>query len=239
MKCSLFKVVGVLLLCGLGLVAWWFLTRPDRAWPIKEVPLSSAASAREIPETNFLATGESVAANGSMAPAGRKLPPAQGDQPNAGDHPNLPRNVRADSHLVDAPSDTDRRGFPTEQARSELNSPAETPAAPVFPVSQPLVFGAPEIALVVPVGERAPAVFYDETPRPEPQMRVLDQIAREFNELVAQPVPGYTPEQIWRAARDWADERYMYFFGWESWHALHLAAAKEAVREKEAMAQLP
>jgi hypothetical protein len=112
------------------------------------------------------------------------------------------------------------------------------PAAMVPAAGLPAGAGGIEIAVAVPPGERAPAVFYDESPRPEPQMRMLDQIAREFNDLVAQPIPGYTSEQIWRAARDWADERYMYLYGWDAWHALHLNAAKEAVREKEAMGQI-
>jgi hypothetical protein len=96
-----------------------------------------------------------------------------------------------------------------------------------------------EIAVTVPPGERAPAVFYDETPRPEPQVRMLDEIARGFNEAIQREVPGYTPEEVWREARDWADERYMYLFGWDAWNVLHLSAAQEAVLEKEAMGQLP
>jgi hypothetical protein len=95
-----------------------------------------------------------------------------------------------------------------------------------------------EIAVAVPPGERAPAVFYDETPRPEPQLRMLDEIARGFNEAIQREVPGYTPEEVWREARDWADERYMYFFGWDAWNVLHLRAAQEAVLEKEAMGQM-
>lgn len=95
-----------------------------------------------------------------------------------------------------------------------------------------------EIAVAVPPGERAPAVFYDETPRPEPQLRMLDEIARGFNEAIQREVSGYTAEEVWREARDWADERYMYFFGWDAWNALHLQAAQEAVREKEALGQM-
>ena len=96
-----------------------------------------------------------------------------------------------------------------------------------------------EIAVTVPRGEQAPAVFYDDEPRTEPQVRILDEIARDFKEAIQREVPGYTGEEVWSEARDWADERYMLFFGEEAWNKLHLQAALDAVREKEATGQLP
>ena len=96
-----------------------------------------------------------------------------------------------------------------------------------------------EIAVTVPPGEQAPAVFYDDEPRTEPQVRILDEIARDFKEAIQREVPGYTGEEVWSEARDWADERYMLFFGEEAWNKLHLQAALDAVREKEATGQLP
>lgn len=96
-----------------------------------------------------------------------------------------------------------------------------------------------ELAVTVPPGEQAPAVFYDNEPRTEPQMLIIDEIARDFNEAIQREVPGYTAEDVWSEARDWADERYMLFFGEEALNKLHLQAAQEAVAEKEAMGQLP
>jgi len=96
-----------------------------------------------------------------------------------------------------------------------------------------------ELAVTVPPGEQAPAVFYDNEPRTEPQMLIMDEIARDFNEAIQREVPGYTAEEVWSEARDWADERYVLFFGEEAWNKLHLQAALEAVAEKEAMGQLP
>jgi hypothetical protein len=96
-----------------------------------------------------------------------------------------------------------------------------------------------EIAVTVPPGEQAPAVFYDDEPRTEPQVRILDEIARDFKEAIQREVPGYTGEEVWSEARDWADERYMLFFGEEAWNKLHLQAALDAVREKEVTGQLP
>lgn len=70
-------------------------------------------------------------------------------------------------------------------------------------------------------------------------MLIMDEIARDFNEAIQKEVPGYTAEEVWSEARDWADERYVLFFGEEAWNQLHLQAALEAVAEKEAMGQLP
>ena len=69
-------------------------------------------------------------------------------------------------------------------------------------------------------------------------MLVLDEIARGFKEAIQREVPGYTAAEVWSEARDWADERYMYFFGEEDWKALQLQAALEAVQEQEAMGQM-
>lgn len=95
-----------------------------------------------------------------------------------------------------------------------------------------------EIAVTIPPGEQAPVVFYDNEPRSGPQMLVLDEIARGFKEAIQREVPGYTAAEVWSEARDWADERYMYFFGEEDWKALQLQAALEAVQEQEAMGQM-
>jgi hypothetical protein len=104
--------------------------------------------------------------------------------------------------------------------------------------SEQTASGNLEIAVPVPPGEQAPVVFYDNEPRTEPQALIMDEIARDFNEAIRRDVPGYTAEEVWSEARDWADERYMLFFGEEDWNKLHLQAALDALREKEAMGQI-
>lgn len=104
-----------------------------------------------------------------------------------------------------------------------------------------------ELVIPVPRGARIPAIFYDETPRPAPQQRALDRIARDFNEAVSRAAGGETaaeargnaaPEadaaEIWRAAAERADQQYINLYGFPAWHELHLRGAKEALREKKA-----
>jgi len=104
-----------------------------------------------------------------------------------------------------------------------------------------------ELVIPVPRGARVPAIFYDETPRPAPQQRALDRIARDFNEAVSRAAGGETtaeaggnavPEadaaEIWRAAAERADQQYINLYGFAAWQELHLRGAKEALREKKA-----
>lgn len=100
------------------------------------------------------------------------------------------------------------------------------------------VVGAPqgsELVIPVPPGEKVPALFLDEAPRPLPQQKMLDRMAAEFNEAVSNPPPGVSVEEVWEQARLSADEKYRILFGYAAYNAHHLQAAKEAVREKRAL----
>ena len=237
------KILWPALAVGLG-AGLWIANLPD------EKPVRPAANATTFPTDLDPATGERAAATDSSESPAPTMPEAAATS-------STPTGASAAGVPSFSPD-----GPPEQQASVAGQTSARTTTAPgndnaksglVASVGGPGAetgssdfVGVPlgalsenrEIAVAVPPGERAPAVFYDETPRPEPQLRMLDEIARGFNEAIQREVPGYTPEEVWREARDWADERYMYFFGWDAWNVLHLRAAQEAVLEKEAMGQM-
>jgi hypothetical protein len=92
-----------------------------------------------------------------------------------------------------------------------------------------------ELVIPVPAGEKVPALFLDEAPRPLPQQKMLDRMAAEFNEAVANPPAGMSKKEAWEQARLDADEKYLALFGYAAYNAYHLQAAKEAVRERRAL----
>jgi hypothetical protein len=95
--------------------------------------------------------------------------------------------------------------------------------------------GGAELVISVPPGEKIPALFLDETPRPIPQQKMLDRMAAEFHEAVSSPVPGMSELGVWEQARLDADEKYLILFGYEAYNLYHLQAAQEAVRERRAL----
>jgi hypothetical protein len=109
-------------------------------------------------------------------------------------------------------------------ARPQPLSPA-TPAGEIA-VSPPLA---------VPTGARLPALFLDERPLPPPQRRVLDRAANEFIDAVAGDPSGRN-RALWETARAAADQQYIKLYGHAAYNALHMEAAKEAVREQRATA---
>lgn len=98
--------------------------------------------------------------------------------------------------------------------------------------------GVPEIVIEVPAGEKVPAVFYETEPKPAPQQKMLDRIAAEFNETVANPPPDLPVAEVWEHARRRADEQYLLLYGHAAYNARHLQAAREAVRERRALEAL-
>jgi hypothetical protein len=92
-----------------------------------------------------------------------------------------------------------------------------------------------ELVIPVPPGEKVPALFLDENPRPVPQQKMLDRVAAEFNEAVSNPPPGVSVEEAWEQARLNADQKYLKLFGYAAYNTYHLQAAKEAVREKKGL----
>jgi hypothetical protein len=101
-------------------------------------------------------------------------------------------------------------------------------------VDTPMTAGVPirEITIPVPEGAKVPALFHDDVPKPAPQMKALDKIATEFEMNVSEIPPGMTKEEVWEAARKFADESYLILFGYQAYNQYHIQAAKEALREK-------
>lgn len=95
--------------------------------------------------------------------------------------------------------------------------------------------GGAELVIPVPPGEKIPALFLDQTPRPIPQQKMLDRMAAEFHEAVSDPAPGMSELGVWEQARLDADEKYLILFGYEAYNLYHLQAAQEAVRERRAL----
>jgi hypothetical protein len=111
---------------------------------------------------------------------------------------------------------------------------APTPESATDNPSQPPAAKTRELTIPVPTGAKVPVVFYDQEPRPLPQQEALDRIAGEFSEIIGNPPSGYTPEEVWEAARKLADERYIVLYGFDSYNQISIRAAKEALKEKKA-----
>jgi len=103
-------------------------------------------------------------------------------------------------------------------------------------VDIPVTAGVPirEITIPVPEGAMVPALFHDDVAKPAPQMKALDKIATEFEKNVSEIPPGMSKEEVWEAAKRFADESYITLFGFQAYNQLHIQAAKEALKEKRA-----
>lgn len=147
------------------------------------------------------------------------------------------------------PEDSDVEAARTESGHAVKGSSTTDPGAlssggEPSAISEGVGFAVgatPESDLVIPVppGEKVPALFLDEHPRPAPQQKMLDRMAAEFNEAVSKPPLGVSAEEAWEQARLNADEKYLKLFGYAAYNAYHLQAAKEAVRERQALQAAP
>jgi hypothetical protein len=88
-----------------------------------------------------------------------------------------------------------------------------------------------EIEIEVPFGAKVPIVFLDDTPRPAPQERVLEQIMEEFTQAVE------TNPANWDAARERADHRYKILYGDAAYNQLTMGAALQALEERKEAAR--
>ncbi len=95
---------------------------------------------------------------------------------------------------------------------------------------------AAEIVMTVPAGAMVPAALKDNELRTPQQQKALDQIAVEFEANVSNPPPGVTETENWETARQIADSRYLTLYGYQAYNQYHIEAAKEAVKEKKAVA---
>jgi hypothetical protein len=111
---------------------------------------------------------------------------------------------------------------------------ADTQPSPLIPAT-PADASSVSPPLAVPAGARLPALFLDERPLPAPQRRVLDRIANEFIDAVAGDPTGQD-RAFWESAREAADQQYIKLYGHSAYNALHMRAAKEAVRERRTTA---
>jgi hypothetical protein len=156
------------------------------------------------------------------------------DPTNASFSNTIPMEAGAKSQM----SDTATRPVQTVSGGSlspeTVAQSSRTAATNPSVVDIPMTAGVPirEITIPVPEGAKVPALFHDDVPKPAPQMKALDKIATEFEKNVSEIPPGMTKEEVWEAARRFADESYLILFGYQAFNQYHIQAAKEALREK-------
>ena len=107
-----------------------------------------------------------------------------------------------------------------------------SPSPPPLTSAEALSASPPQ---AVPAGARLPVLFLDERPLPPPQRRILDRIANDFIDAVAVDPAGQN-RVLWETARETADQQYIKLYGHAAYNALHLRAAREAVREQRSTA---
>ncbi len=94
-----------------------------------------------------------------------------------------------------------------------------------------------EIEIAVPVGERLPAAYYDEMATTPQQKNALNRLLIEFEKNISEGLEqGMDEIEVWRAAREIADKRYLTLFGFAAYNSYHIKAAKEALQEKRKIA---
>lgn len=201
-------------------------------------PASSVGESRETPPPAAKGSSDLTGNSTPSGPSARpktdlsSLPAARGSELARRE----PETVAGNSQKEDAPHENPATGG--DEGTAGLSSQVGPATATKGLSPTP---GNAELVIPVPSGARVPAIFYDETPRAAPQQRMLDRIAREFNDAVSRAAPpgGHPSSQadlaeIWHAAAERADQQYINLYGFAAWHELHLRGAKEALRERKA-----
>lgn len=100
--------------------------------------------------------------------------------------------------------------------------------------ASPEVSSGGEIVVDVPPGNRAPAVFLDDTQHTPQQNAALDSIAQDFADEVAQlPASGSGQQStLWQQAAQRADDRYRILFGDDAANNLQVKAAREVLQQQ-------
>ncbi|MBN8709767.1 MAG: hypothetical protein J0I10_10325 [Verrucomicrobia bacterium] len=100
--------------------------------------------------------------------------------------------------------------------------------------ASPEVSSGGEIVVDVPPGNRAPAVFLDDTQHTPQQNAALDTIAQDFADEVAQlPSDGSGQKSaLWQQAAQRADDRYRMLFGDDAANNLQVKAAREVLQQQ-------
>jgi hypothetical protein len=192
-------------------------------------PESEDAKGLEEVEGVAMGRGDGMSASNLTPPASSQLP--------------LSGRTIPEPHFSESRADT-QRVLPPQQSRSldaasaGTTLPADQLATPEFAdapstvIAETIPAGIPELS--VPRGAQLPALFHDDRPLPAPQRRALDRLANEFIDAVSSAPVGHDGAAVWNEARAAADRSYITLFGHAAFNALHLQAAKEAVREKKA-----
>jgi hypothetical protein len=138
------------------------------------------------------------------------------------DHSNSPPASRSSAFAAGVGAvDISNQTSPKSVQSSVIYAPASS-TAPIR-----------EVNIAVPIGAKVPVLFQDNELKPPQQMRLLDQIANEFQQNISEIPPGMTQDDVWEAARLIADERYLTLFGYQAFNEYHLKAALEALKEKK------
>jgi hypothetical protein len=217
---------------------------PADAEQLAEADVAMATSATTPPAESSSTRPESVGQNAS---SGAPVPAvALGGGPAAASAPDLgamaesgkPGKIQAEMAVAQALaaaglSTADIQVATLGSAAAAATSP-ETHEATTEGTSTPPAPATRDLNIAVPTGAKVPVVFYDNQARPLAQQQALDRIAGEFNEIISNPPPGYTQEEVWDAARKLADQRYTVLYGFDAFNQLSMRAAKEALKEKKA-----
>ena len=125
--------------------------------------------------------------------------------------------------------------LPLLNNHDEKPTPVPTPSAPPNELQYEVSSTALSAAdIVVPHGARVPAVLMDAgSPDDSPEVRnIMDGIAEEFAETIREAKrKNLDMQEAWEEARDTADARYRFFFGFDAFNAATLETAGEAADE--------
>jgi hypothetical protein len=224
----------VVVATGAGLIALVWLTAPhtDHTKKVSGVP---AGVAVQKPLLGAVLHSDAGASRDDL-PASAIFPTRDAQASDAAGPPvAAPAKATPGEVGQNSGQDTEVAGGRTPQVPSAQVIPLPAFADGGAPANGAAASGVPEMVIEVPAGEKVPAVFYETEPKPAPQQKMLDRIAAEFNQTVANPPPGVPKHQVWEDARRRADEQYIKLYGHAAYNARHLQAAREAVREKRAL----
>jgi hypothetical protein len=229
----------VVVATGAGLIALVWLTAPytDHTTKVASWVTHGAATGVAVKKPSLGAVLHSDAGSSRDDLAASAILPTRDAQASdaAGSRVAAPAKAIPGEAGRNSGQSTEVAGGRTPQVPSTQVIPLPAFAAGGAPANGGAASGVPEMVIEVPAGEKVPAVFYEVEPKPAPQQKMLDRIAAQFNETVANPPPGVPDQQVWEDARRRADEQYLQLYGHAAYNARHLQAAREAVREKRAL----
>lgn len=223
--------------------------RADLSHPASEaVPAGQAARATPAGSVQASASFPTAAPAGSAVARSRSTLTAA-EQPSAGE------SARAATANTSAPQPRAEAAnppagpIPTAISLATTATSAAAPGDPEAPQTAsagngsnesatpaPAPAGTEESNIPVPAGAIVPAILYDNDPKTPQQQAAVERIISEFEKNISEIPSGYSPSEVWEAARHIADERYLTLFGYEKFNQTHLSAAKEALKERRATA---